>query len=107
MNFPSKDQSLAAIILLPLNSSSSLLLPSAGFTYSCGRPVLAELKTILLPSGDHTGEKSQAGSTVNREGVLRAMSISQMSPLPFSSRSTATLFSSGESHRDGWLPTGP
>src|SRR6266571_9376539 len=98
MNFPSEDQSVGTFtLLLVLSSSSSLLLPLAGFTYRFGGPFLSEAKTILLPSGDQIGAKSQAGSKVNRVGALRAMSISQMSPLPFSNRSTATLFSSGES----------
>src|SRR5712664_3658628 len=100
MNFPSKDQSVGVFKPLDLSSSSSLPLLPAGFTYRFGAPSLVEVKAILLPSGDQTGAKSQAGSKVNREEVFRAMSISQMSPVPLSRRSIATLFSSGESQID-------
>src|SRR5688572_7789992 len=100
MNCPSKDQSVGVFKPLDLSSSSSLPLPLAGFTYRLDTPSLVELKTILLPSGDQTGAKSHEGSKVNLVGMLRAMSISQMSPVPLSRRSTATLFSSGENQID-------
>src|SRR6516164_4979608 len=100
MSLPSEDQSVGNFTLPVLSSSSSLLLPLAGLTNKSGNPVLVELKTILVPSGDQIGVLSKAGSTVNRVGVLRAISISQMSILPFSTRSTATLLSSGESQID-------
>src|SRR5215813_6307722 len=55
--------------------------------------------TMRLPSGDHTGLISFAGSKVNRDGVLRARSINQISAdtVCGSTRLTATRFSSGES----------
>src|SRR5215467_1228393 len=97
MSFPSEDESVGSFVLLVLSSSSSLVLPLAGFTYKSITPALPEANTILLPSGDQIGAKSQEGSKVNLVGVLRAISVSQMWKLPFSARSTATMFSSGES----------
>src|SRR2546428_3176695 len=65
-------------------------------------PSRFEEKTMRLPSGDQTGLLSSAGSKVNREDVLRARSINQMSAEPprRSRRLTATRFSSGESREE-------
>src|SRR5215831_11518072 len=63
-------------------------------------PSRLEEKTIWLPSGDHTGDKSREVSKVNLVGTVRAKSSSQRLALFVgncpSRRITAASFPSGE-----------
>jgi hypothetical protein len=64
MNFPSIDQSVGVTREPTPKSSSSLIDPLGSFQYRSDAPLLVELKTMRLPSGDQIGFQSHAGSTV-------------------------------------------
>src|SRR5262249_52427977 len=84
--------------------------PLEGFLYRPKDPARSELKTIWLPSGDHTGEElSCDASNVNRCVVPRSKSRIQISPPPFrlSWRCTESRFPSGDKYNPlylAWLP---
>ena len=53
--------------------------PSTTFSYSRAAPPRFESKTTCVPSGAHRGNRSAAGSDVNRVITLRVTSTNQMS----------------------------
>src|SRR5215470_3093282 len=79
-------------------SISSSLTPVADFKYKSRTPLRSDEKAIRVPSGDHTGFDSSAGSKVKREPVRRVRSMIQMSRFSVDEvvRPTATRFSSGD-----------
>src|SRR5262245_52930483 len=83
MYLPSGDQPRGT----PFTSASTVSSddPSAPFTY-----ILFALKyTTRLPSGDHTGPRSDSGVLVRRNELLRARSMTQTSRTPNESASNA------------------
>src|SRR5436190_16116488 len=64
--------------------------PSAGLMYSLESPLRVDAKTMLFPSGDHTGLPSSAGSKVKRVEEFRATSSIQMACAPPEPAATAT-----------------
>src|SRR5262245_18341595 len=99
MKRPSGDQSFAKLGRSDYGNVSSLPAPFDSFGQRLICPARFEEKAMRVPSGDHTGETSLAGSNVNRERLPPPSSINQISSLLLcaSRRASATRLSSGES----------
>src|SRR5215467_10164627 len=96
---PSGDQPRTLLLVEDCSSSSSSPAPLDDLTYISRTPLRSEEKAIRLPSGDHAGFISSAGSNVKRELVCFARSRIQISRLRVarSARPTAKRFPSRES----------
>src|SRR5262249_31860073 len=91
---PSFDQLVGWPVESPIICSS--LEPSAGLMNRLYCRLRFDEKTTFLPSVDHTGKLSSAGSNVNRFMALRATSRIHISRYPIGPMPTATRDPSGD-----------